>query len=785
MLRASLMTWLRRDASSTSLRGQSTAPSRSILDAQEILGGMGLDPEEIKKVRSEFDANHYAFTYPDVTKTGADLLSHYLMFGSSEGRWPTADFNPSAYLLLHGDVADAGLEPFVHFVMSGRGEGRRTNIEPSGVKKVPTQPQDSLDTASHPWPNFVTTFAGLDLVEVAEELDLGLQSVSPSVSIVIPLHNRPELLLECLASIARAADGLPFEVVVVDDDSEPDTKEVVSGLRDVKVVTTKSNVGYPAACNLGIAEAEGEFVALVNSDVQLAPRCLALLVEAAREHQDSHGIFGPVLLNLDGSIQECGGSLGIAGRTVMNGYALQQGTTPLDQGGWTVDYVSGAVLLMSRALLNSMSGLDETFRSGYFEDSSLAQGVLRRHGLKTMVVGGARAVHHLSASMDLRGKNFKILQSDANRISFLRTWGDRCFRPVQNVAFYLPQFHAIPENDEWWGEGFTEWTNVASAQPVYHGHVQPRVPTVLGHYSLTDASVLDRQFRLASAFGIQAFCFYYYSFGGKNPLRRPLDLLVDTPEIPARFCLCWANEPWSRRWDGGSGEVLLDQSMSDDEVLQAAEGMVRYLADERYIRVDGKPLVLLYRVQLAANPLRTTAIMRNTFKKFGIGEVLIACVESFEFATSPQDPRDFGCDISVEFPPHGMGVPLNDGRVSVIQGKAPQLFDYASMIEQWRRKQEVPWLRYPGVTPRWDNTPRQLLNPTVLIGSNPKLFRTWLADAHKRAASQNPPEHRMVFINAWNEWGEGAYMEPDQEWGYGYLEAVRSVRDVRLAEYDG
>ena len=351
---------------------------------------------------------------------------------------------------------------------------------------------------------------------------------------------------------------------------------------------------------------------------------------------------------------------------------------------------------------------------------------------------------------------------------------------VRLVAFYLPQFHPIPENDEWWGKGFTEWRSVASARPRFRGHLQPHLPAHLGFYDLRLPETRERQADLARANGISAFCYYHYWFNGRRLLERPFDevLASGRPEFP--FCLCWANEPWTRAWDGRSQDVLVEQTYDADDDRRHGRWLARAFGDERYLRVDGKPLFLVYRANNLPDSSRTTDIWREEAAREGMGEILLCRVESF--VDERDDPLRLGFDAAVEFQPDwaNVGAPTRPRRhpAEVLQrqpGRAAlRIYDYRTVVERMLARPEPAYRRFPCVTPRWDNTPRQGQKGVVLHGSRPELFERWLREVVARKHRSAGGEV-VVFVNAWNEWAEGSYLEPDHRYGLGYLEAARRV----------
>ena len=345
---------------------------------------------------------------------------------------------------------------------------------------------------------------------------------------------------------------------------------------------------------------------------------------------------------------------------------------------------------------------------------------------------------------------------------------------VRLIAFYLPQYHPIPENDQWWGKGFTEWTNVTQAKPLFQGHHQPQLPTDLGFYDLRLGEVREAQAELAVKYGIAGFCYHYYWFAGKRLLHRPLDDMLATQQPDFPFCICWANENWTRRWDGREHEVLIAQDYSDEQSKAFAESLVPILKDKRYIRINGKPLILIYRADMLPDPLNSTQQWREVFQQQGIGEVHLCLVlTTFSgIGSGLRHPADWGFDAAVQFPPHetqGAIVPPPSPTFSEFTG---QFFDYQEVAIKAVSAPQPSFNLFPGVMPSFDNTARRKQAAHAFLNSNPETYEFWLRGAIEKAKQQFTGEERIVFINAWNEWAEGAHLEPDQFHGHAYLEAT-------------
>lgn len=345
--------------------------------------------------------------------------------------------------------------------------------------------------------------------------------------------------------------------------------------------------------------------------------------------------------------------------------------------------------------------------------------------------------------------------------------------PVRLIAFYLPQFHAIPENDAWWGEGFTEWTKVRPSLPLFVGHEQPHVPGELGYYHLTDSDIPRRQIELARRYGVGGFCFYYYWFAGKRLLDGPVERFLQDTSLDFPFCLCWANENWSRRWDGLDQELLIAQDHSDEDDLAFIAHISRFLRDPRYLRVDGKPVVLLYRPSLLPSARDTAMRWRRWCREHGVGEIYLVYPQSFDSV----DPAVFGFDAAVEFPPNNSGPPVITDQVEPIAGhEVPVVYDLGELARRSAHYRHPSYTLFRGVCPAWDNTARKSSRGAVFLGSSAQSYQEWLsnaaADTCRRLAN---PDERMVFVNAWNEWAEGAHLEPDLRQGYAYLQATRNA----------
>jgi lipopolysaccharide biosynthesis protein len=343
---------------------------------------------------------------------------------------------------------------------------------------------------------------------------------------------------------------------------------------------------------------------------------------------------------------------------------------------------------------------------------------------------------------------------------------------VRAIAFYLPQFHPIPENDRWWGKGFTEWTNVSKARPNFEGHYQPHLPADIGFYDLRIPEVREQQADLAREYGIHGFCYHHYWFGGQRLLERPFSEVLSSgrPDFP--FCICWANENWTRRWDGAEKEILIAQQHSDDDDRNFIRSLFPAFDDHRYIRINGKPLLIVYRAAILPEARRTAAIWREEMRAAGLGEIYLCAAQSFGIL----DPAPYEFDAAVEFPPHG--TPTMDLTAQTRKTNSHfegNIYDYLAKALSMIHRPAPEYTLFRTVMPSWDNTPRRQDTSAIYINSSPETYEYWLGKAVEYTIAHHTRDERLVFINAWNEWGEGAHLEPDRRYGHRYLEATRNV----------
>ena len=361
------------------------------------------------------------------------------------------------------------------------------------------------------------------------------------------------------------------------------------------------------------------------------------------------------------------------------------------------------------------------------------------------------------------------------------------FQSARAIAFYLPQYHPIPENDQWWGKGFTEWTNVSKAQALFKGHHQPNLPGDLGFYDLRVPEARFAQAGLARQHGIEGFCYWHYWFAGKRLLERPFEEVLKSGEPDFPFCLAWANESWTGVWNGEPNRTLIEQTYSgEDDYIRQFHALAGAFCDQRYLTVNGKPLFLVYRPESLPDPQHFTDLWNSLAIKEGLGGIYfvgildrswsgVAGFDGYTYhlpGTFLQTlPRRKVQRLTRELNRRSVG------RYIPVYSRKPLTVPYAPLMRNALRSIEFGPRHYPSVLPNWDSTPRHGRDGLVLSGSSPQAFREHLREALDIVRDRNP-DHRLVFLKSWNEWAEGNYLEPDLRFGAAYLEAIREELSV-------
>jgi 2-polyprenyl-3-methyl-5-hydroxy-6-metoxy-1,4-benzoquinol methylase len=593
------------------------------------------------------------------------------------------------------------------------------------------------------------------------------------VHILISADGDVRQVVACLQAISGHPQEASFSVEIVLDGSASDSFAALADVANLRLRWTGESP-RSVVIDEAARQTEAEFVLFLSSEVQVAGRWLDALVDALRAGDKAVVAGGKVVLP-DGTLSSAGQYFEVDGGVVDVGSGLAA-NKPSFGVPRRVDSVAEACVLLRRSTFIELGGLagsrsqdgdsdryhDYMLRAlstnrtvVYSPDSIAVQSVPR--ALPNSVADGAEATES--------GHSTGLATKWSNELASLSD--------IRLIAFLLPQYHPIPENDEWWGKGFTEWTNVAKAHPNYTGQYQPHRPADLGYYDLRVPEVREHQAELARAAGLHGFCYYHYWFGGHRLLERPFNdvLALGKPDFP--FCVCWANENWTRRWDGLESAVLMAQRHSDEDDAAFFRDLLPAFKDRRYIRINGRPLLLVYRISLLPNPKRSAKIWREIARAEGLGEIYLAYVQSFDSWARGEKPSDFDFDAAVEFPPHGAGVPYSEPVEVIDPAFRGSLYDYERSAQQILTKARPEYAMFRGVMPSWDNTARKQHNGHIFVNASPEGYERWLTAALRYTNDFAQGEERIVFINAWNEWGEGNHLEPDVKYGHAFLDATR------------
>jgi lipopolysaccharide biosynthesis protein len=354
-------------------------------------------------------------------------------------------------------------------------------------------------------------------------------------------------------------------------------------------------------------------------------------------------------------------------------------------------------------------------------------------------------------------------------------------KKLRALAVVLPQFHPFPENDLWWGKGFTEWTNVTKARPSFKGHYQPHLPADLGFYDMRLLQTLIDQANLAEEHNISGFCFYHYWFNGKRLLETPINKILTSQKPNFPFMLAWANENWSRRWDGQDKEVLIEQKYNaEDHAAHAKYLCENEFKDDRYIKIDGKPFFLFYNAHIIPDLKETIQIWRNEVKKHGFKDIYLGGIKTS--SNYIPDAVELGFDVVIEWQPDWKNLEIVPNLWDRIKnkfslGKTYRKIDFKEVTKRMKAKKCPPNKHFHCVVPGWDNSARRKNNAFIMTDATPELYGDWLKDTCVKAEVYSDEEN-FLFINAWNEWAEGNHLEPDRKWKRAFLEKTKDILSI-------
>jgi GT2 family glycosyltransferase len=770
--------------------------------APALLHYLSTGAEEGMRPNAYFDPRFYRKSYEDLPNSELDAFLHFVCRGDLEYRTPSAAFDPIAYEEAYEDVRAGTIGPLEHYLRIGRFDGRRLpdrNIAAAGLShgggpttewhapvEMSTWRTNSdrlegkirerkIDRIRKFREADIRPVRDLDVIAALDAMHFP-DNLHPAIDILIPCYNEFEFTVECLYSIFLSETRVAFRIMLLDDASTDNRLRRLMEIPGIHYKRNSENLHFLRSCNGGFENTRSAYVLLLNNDVQLFAGTIDALFQRISVDPDIAAV-GPKILYPNGRLQESGCVVRADGTTGMTGVG-DDPAAPCFNYARDVTYISGACLLLRRCAVGSRL-FDPAFAPAYCEDTDLCLR-LGAAGKRIVYAPEAVAIHHLSVSTKKTSITKRLQMVTKNQETLFRKWNEHLasLSKVRILAFYLPQFHPIRQNDHWWGKGFTEWANVSRARPSFTGHYQPHIPADLGYYDLRVVETMAEQQRLALRYGIEGFVVYYYNFGAERVLDTPINNVLANSQINFRFCLCWANENWTKHWDGGEKEILLFQQYDDSTLDSVCADAVRVAKDPRAITVNGRPLFLVYRPLLVPNILAFTNRLREAYRAAGWPDGHLVYVESMETSTKATNPRSLGFDACVEFPPQGIAVPYTNPLQSVKRGWEGHTYDYEATVVEACTHRGVSYARYPTVFPSWDNTARQPLKGTGFINVGPELFQKYVECKVRFLDEFFTGEERLLFVNAWNEWAEGTHLEPDRAYGHAWLEALKNGVDA-------
>ncbi|MGG2108507.1 glycoside hydrolase family 99-like domain-containing protein [Lysinibacillus pakistanensis] len=348
------------------------------------------------------------------------------------------------------------------------------------------------------------------------------------------------------------------------------------------------------------------------------------------------------------------------------------------------------------------------------------------------------------------------------------------------IAFYLPQFHPIKENDEWWGKGFTEWSNVTKSKPLFNGHYQPHLPSELGFYDLRLPIIMEEQSKLAKTYGIDAFCYYHYWFNERLLLEKPIEMMLKNPNVDMPFCLCWANENWTRRWDGKEKEILIAQNYNTYSAEKHMEWLMPYFKDSRYMKIEGKPIFLVYRAMDIKNMKSIIRKWNNYCIEEGLNGIYTVAANTVFNELSYDELIDLGFDAIYNFEPNS----FKGSEQENVGLTKTAVYNYKSFVDMSIKKEFPDDITiFPTVFPNWDNSARRGENASIIQIDDPNDYSYWLYKSMEKVKNYTI-DKQIIFINAWNEWAEGAHLEPDVRNGRLFLDlTLETINNFKSGEF--
>ncbi len=775
-----------------------------------------------------FDMAWYSERHPDVVSKGENPLVHFIAFGAAERRDPNPNFSIAEYLHRHPEVAASGINPLIHYLQSESdeeetsGDGLLPLVEnptelivkqgdalASRIDAVSADLKARLTPDLSPSPNLLYTSLAktrgsptVDTYDLAayevlshqleedrinrlgsarraprETIQIGAADVdqaavriafsrppAPLASVMVVGFNRLAATVACLATLARTEMLHDIEVIFVDDGSFDRTGALLPTTPGLRYIRHMSRQGVVKARNRAASEARGDVLVFLDTDIQVQPDWLASLIPQAM----ASGVATPRIVGADGHLYAAGARLLTDGTVERIGDGDDPDASRY-RSDRTLDAVPGACFAVRRDLFEQASGLDVELGDPDLAaaDLCLRLGAAGRHARLAPASEVVRTLKQATPSMSATHKE-RLIERWSGSIAAANR--------VKILAFYHPQ----DENSlgEGGGPATTEWNDVAQALPNFLGHLQPKRPSELGFYDSSDIGVLERQAKLALEHGVDGFV-HHYSWSGDEVRRRlPLQRLLDAGRRGFPFALCWDNGGQSRGWIHAEQERMRRRILEKGDEDRFFAEIAECLQAESYVRVDGRPLLAVSRPGLVPDIQRVTDRWRELARQAGLGSLYLAFVETAEYANTYTDPARFGFDAAIELPPAGAFAPVAPSGPVINPDFHGEVHDYWQMARDFLARPVPSHRRLRGAMPSWDNTALRQNDPHIFAKASPGAFQAWLEALLEETRRQASVGERIVFVNAWNNWLEGAHLEPDAYIGRGWLEAVKNAHEA-------
>lgn len=794
-----------------------------------------------RKVKNSglFDSAYYLSKYPDVAQVGVDPVEHFLGGGWLEGRNPAPSFSTSGYLDRYPDVRASGLNPLLHYLKNGQYEGRMVPAVGGGSARLVTR-RSALAQAVQALrlvfakPALLGKFIGearrggirhaLALVRSKAgrlplpAISLGAEQTAeyslykvvpyylnpyqqeqlslPSMKVGIHLHLfYADMVVECIAYLNNIP--LPFDLYlsVPEHDTTTDWEQrfrsELSLVRQVTVVRVPNRGRDLAPLIVEFGSQLADYDVVAHFHTKKSPHKANL-----------SGWFDALMGSLCGAPSDVSQILRLLADDAKVVYPAGKEVEHWDSSGWSdnqdiakallekyskldiadfhqVEFPQGSMFWGKGSALREFLTLPLTYND--FAEEPIATDATLAHALERLIlvfssVHEGRNYRIESAALSDEPQHFYEEQVDFS--------GSIVHDSIKVLAYYLPQFHPTPENDAWHGKGFTEWHKVAAANPLFQGHFQQHIPHAdIGYYHLDSPAQLAQQADMMRQSGVHGLIFYHYWFSGKLILEKPAQMLLDNPDIDMPFSFCWANENWTRRWDGNEKEILLGQVYSPEDAKDFIRYLIPFFKDERYIKVEGRPVLFVYRPSAMEHVQDYLRIWREECEGSGLPAPYVVAT----LTRGATQPAHYGMDAAVERVLHDW----TGGAVADIRHELKPywpinggVLDYCEVADHYMHKERSDdYMLFRSLVPTWDNTARYGSEAILLHRFTTAKFQEWLEHLIRYSVETLPADRRFVIVNAWNEWAEGAHLEPDTRFGYGYLNSIgRALSDYAFQD---